>query len=218
MSHFAVRPVRISEVKPHPNADALDVAAGGGPRFRASLADQSAGLFGLVGLGDESVRPFYGGGGFDAGRIPDAGGFDAGAPPMGVDAAGFDAGGAPDAGGFDAFAAKLPELREQFVAFAADLDAAEAVCIGDEVEDWEVVDHLDSLVDKSLIIPTQHEQGSTRYRMLEPVRQYAQERLSDTAEPIRFRAAHARYFVDFLTEESCGKCLPACKFDAIDVA
>jgi tetratricopeptide (TPR) repeat protein len=85
-----------------------------------------------------------------------------------------------------------------------DLDAAEAVCVGDEVEDWEVVDHLDSLVDKSLIIPIQREQGSTRYRMLEPVRQYAQERLSDTAEPIRFRAAHARYFVDFVAKASPG--------------
>ncbi|HEY5651332.1 MAG TPA: adenylate/guanylate cyclase domain-containing protein [Acidimicrobiia bacterium] len=56
-----------------------------------------------------------------------------------------------------------------------DLEAAEAVCIGDEVEDWEVLDHLDSLVDKSLIIPAQDGRGHTRYRMLEPVRQYAQE-------------------------------------------
>jgi tetratricopeptide (TPR) repeat protein len=40
--------------------------------------------------------------------------------------------------------------------------------------------------------------------MLEPVRQYAQERLSDTAEPIRFRAAHARYFVDLVSQASPG--------------
>ncbi len=85
-----------------------------------------------------------------------------------------------------------------------DLDAAEAVCVGDEVEDWEVLDHLDSLVDKSLIIPGQDERGHTRYRMLEPVRQYAQERLSDTVEPVRFREAHARYFVSFVSELSPG--------------
>jgi predicted ATPase/class 3 adenylate cyclase len=85
-----------------------------------------------------------------------------------------------------------------------DLAAAEAVCIGDDVEDWEVLDHLDSLVDKSLTIPAQDDGGHTRYRMLEPVRQYAQERLSDTTEPVRFRRAHARFFVDFVHEAAPG--------------
>ncbi len=85
-----------------------------------------------------------------------------------------------------------------------DLNAAEEVCVGDEVEDWEVLDHLDSLVDKSLVIPMRDEDGRSRYRMLEPVRQYAQERLSDTAEPIRFRAAHARYFAAFVHETTPG--------------
>ncbi len=85
-----------------------------------------------------------------------------------------------------------------------DLEAAEAVCVGDVVEDWEILDHLDSLVDKSLIIPAQDEHGHTRYRMLEPVRQYAQERLSDTAEPVRFRSAHARYYVDWVSRMSPG--------------
>ena len=85
-----------------------------------------------------------------------------------------------------------------------DLEAAESVCVGDEVEDWEVLDHLDSLVDKSLIVPAQDEHGHTRYRMLEPVRQYAQERLSATAEPIRFRAAHARHFADVVSKASPG--------------
>lgn len=85
-----------------------------------------------------------------------------------------------------------------------DLDAAESVCVGDGVEEWEVLDHLDSLVDKSLIIPAQVERAHTRYRMLEPVRQYAQERLSDTAEPIRFRAAHALHFVELVSQASPG--------------
>jgi predicted ATPase/class 3 adenylate cyclase len=85
-----------------------------------------------------------------------------------------------------------------------DFEAAEAVCVGDEVEDWEVLDHLDSLVDKSLIIPLEDGEGGTRYRMLEPVRQYAQERLSDTTEPIRFRAAHARHFAGFVDQTTPG--------------
>ena len=79
-----------------------------------------------------------------------------------------------------------------------DLDAAESVCIGDAVEEWEILDHLDSLVDKSLIMVSHEDDGRTRYRMLEPVRQYGQERLSDTAEPVRFREAHARHFVDLV--------------------
>ena len=85
-----------------------------------------------------------------------------------------------------------------------DLEAAESVCVGDEVEDWEVLDHLDSLVDKSLLIPGQDQHGHTRYRMLEPVRQYAQEQLSDTAEPVRFRAAHARHFAGVVAKASPG--------------
>jgi predicted ATPase/class 3 adenylate cyclase/tetratricopeptide (TPR) repeat protein len=84
-----------------------------------------------------------------------------------------------------------------------DVEAAEAVCIGDEVDQWEVVDHIDSLVDKSMVIPHGGRFG-TRYRMLEPVRQYAQEQLSDTAEPVRFRQAHARYFGQLAQEASPG--------------
>ena len=83
-----------------------------------------------------------------------------------------------------------------------DLDAAEAVCVGDEVNDWEVLDHIDSLVDKSLIIPLRDSPGDTRYRLLEPVRQYAQERLSETAEPVLFRTAHAKHFARLAAEAS----------------
>ena len=79
--------------------------------------------------------------------------------------------------------------------------AVEAVCVGEPVDDWAVVDHMDSLVDKSLVI-TLHSGGGTRYRMLEPVRQFAQERLSDTAEPERFQAAHARHFASFVADTS----------------
>ena len=83
-----------------------------------------------------------------------------------------------------------------------DLEAAEAVCVGDVVDDWEVLDHIDSLVDKSLVIPLRDDARGTRYRLLEPVRQYAQERLSETAEPFAFRAAHAKHFAELASEAS----------------
>ena len=85
-----------------------------------------------------------------------------------------------------------------------DVRAAEAVCAGEEVEAWEVLDHIDSLVDKSLVIAPSHQAGGTRYRLLEPVRQYAQERLSETAEPVRFRLAHAHYYAGLVGDAGPG--------------
>lgn len=55
------------------------------------------------------------------------------------------------------------------------LPAAEAVCGFDPIEDFEVLDLLTSLVDKSLVL-TEEEGGVTRYRMLETLRQYATEK------------------------------------------
>lgn len=57
------------------------------------------------------------------------------------------------------------------------LDEAEAVCGGDGVEDWEVLDLLTGLVDKSLVV-YEEQNGTGRYRLLETVRQYAAEKLS----------------------------------------
>ncbi len=52
------------------------------------------------------------------------------------------------------------------------LDAAEAVCAGDEVKEWEVLDLLTSLSDKSLAV-AEPSGSMMRYRLLETVRQYA---------------------------------------------
>ena len=57
------------------------------------------------------------------------------------------------------------------------LDAAEAVCSGEGVEAWEILDLLDSLVRKSLV-QTEEVGGDLRYRLLETVRQFGQERLA----------------------------------------
>ena len=47
------------------------------------------------------------------------------------------------------------------------------------VEDWEVLDLLTALVDKSLVVYEEEAEGQgTRYRLLETVRQYAGERLA----------------------------------------
>ncbi|HZM69516.1 MAG TPA: protein kinase [Candidatus Cryosericum sp.] len=63
-----------------------------------------------------------------------------------------------------------------------DLDAAETVCAGDPLEGAEVLDHLARLVDKSLVVCEPSDDDETRYRFLEPIRQYAAERLGQAEE------------------------------------
>src|SRR5215217_3039898 len=74
----------------------------------------------------------------------------------------------------------------------ATLEATEAVGAGDGVEEREVLDLLSGLVEKSLVATQVSGQGVPRYRMLEPVRQYAQEKLeqSGEGEEIHRRGAH----------------------------
>lgn len=79
------------------------------------------------------------------------------------------------------------------------LEAAEAVGIGDEVEEWEVLDLLTSLADKSLLVAEQ-EQGQTRYRLLETIRQYARDRLIESGDVEKVRERHQAFFVAFAEE------------------
>jgi non-specific serine/threonine protein kinase len=80
------------------------------------------------------------------------------------------------------------------------LEAAEEVCSGEGIEQGDVLEVLSELVDKSLVVAETPSSlaagGALRYRMLEPLRQYAQERLqeeSETAE--RLRERHAQYYL-----------------------
>ena len=52
------------------------------------------------------------------------------------------------------------------------LDAAEAVVAGDAIDAFDVLDVLGQLVDKSLVVADDTDDG-TRYRLLETIRQYA---------------------------------------------
>ncbi|MGD0686259.1 MAG: LuxR C-terminal-related transcriptional regulator [Streptosporangiaceae bacterium] len=76
------------------------------------------------------------------------------------------------------------------------LAAAEAVASAGGTAEWQVLDHLAALVDKSLV-QADEIRGSTRYRLLETVRQYAAERLAVRAgaELDETRAAHRDYYL-----------------------
>src|SRR6185369_6613158 len=74
------------------------------------------------------------------------------------------------------------------------LDAARAVCGGDPVDAEQVVDVLGTLVSRSLV-DAENRGDHTRYRLLETVRVYAQERLIAAGEAPAVRGAHAEWFV-----------------------
>lgn len=79
------------------------------------------------------------------------------------------------------------------------LEAAEPVCSGEPLEDWEVLTLLTSLCDKSLVV-TDEQNEATRYRLLETVRQYAQDRLSESGEESTWRDRHLDYFLALAEE------------------
>ncbi|MFB9840534.1 ATP-binding protein, partial [Actinoallomurus acaciae] len=72
----------------------------------------------------------------------------------------------------------------------ATVEAVTEVC----APEGDPVDLLAGLVDKSLLIMAETDQG-VRYRMLETVREYAGERLDRSEEAGRVREAHAAYFL-----------------------
>ena len=86
------------------------------------------------------------------------------------------------------------------------LEAAERVCSGDGIDEFEVVDLLTHLVDKSLVVfEHEHDAAATdaaRYRMLETVRQYSRDKLLETGKARRCGPA-PEYYLDFA--EECDK-------------
>jgi predicted ATPase len=85
------------------------------------------------------------------------------------------------------------------------LDAAAAVTFGDAggedgaaarsgdgVARFATIDGLGRLVDRSLVVADHA--GSTRYRMLETIRQYAADQLSTSGETVPLRDRHLRFF------------------------
>jgi predicted ATPase/DNA-binding CsgD family transcriptional regulator len=80
------------------------------------------------------------------------------------------------------------------------LEAAEGVCSAAGLGEEDILPLLERLVDKSLVV-TGEQAGMVRYRMLEPVRQYAARHLADRGEVDATRDRLERYYVD-LAERS----------------
>jgi len=94
------------------------------------------------------------------------------------------------------------ELFRRLSVFAGGwtLEASEAVGARGDVEEGEVLDVLSGLVDKSLVVARERQESGVRYRMLEPIRQYALERLEERGEGEEARRRHATFFLALAEE------------------
>jgi predicted ATPase/DNA-binding CsgD family transcriptional regulator len=79
------------------------------------------------------------------------------------------------------------------------LEAAEAVGVGEGVEE-DILDALSGLVNKSLVAVRERQESRVRYRMLEPIRQYAREKLEEGGEGEEVRRRHADFYLALAEE------------------
>ncbi len=75
------------------------------------------------------------------------------------------------------------------------LEAAEAVCAGEGITKNEVFDLMCSLVSKSMVIVQQGEAEEVRYRLLETIRQFAEEELLESGEADWIARQHFEYYL-----------------------
>ncbi len=80
------------------------------------------------------------------------------------------------------------------------LEAMEAVCDPEEDLISDVLDGVESLVDKSLLRREEGPDGEPRFVMLETIHEYAREKLEESAEAASIRRAHAEYFLTLAEE------------------
>jgi len=79
------------------------------------------------------------------------------------------------------------------------LEGAETVCRGEGIDPDTVFELLARLVARSLIVTEEHG-PETRYRLLETIREYGEERLDEAGETDRWQARHADYYVGVLQQ------------------
>jgi predicted ATPase/class 3 adenylate cyclase len=91
------------------------------------------------------------------------------------------------------------QIFDRLAAFAGPftIDAAEAVVAGDGVEEWEVLDGVLALVEKSLVL-ADDSTGATRYRLLETMRQFGSANLAAARSVRVYRERHADHFAEYV--------------------
>ena len=102
---------------------------------------------------------------------------------------------------FDLLDGAEKALLERCSVFAGgfDIQSACAIAGSDDPDDFAVVDLLQSLVCKSLLV-VDRSAGHARFSMLETIRQFAEEQLVTNGAADGVRHTHARYFADRETD------------------
>ncbi|MEO8210630.1 MAG: tetratricopeptide repeat protein [bacterium] len=73
------------------------------------------------------------------------------------------------------------------------MEAAEEVCGDINIDKYDILDLLNNLIEKSIII---FDEGKERYRMLETIKQYGYEKLGDANERDAMMNNHLKYFME----------------------
>ncbi len=78
------------------------------------------------------------------------------------------------------------------------LDAASEICAGGEIDRFDVIDAISSLVAKSLVVVRRSSAG-TRHALLETMRAFAAEKLAEADETGHFARAHADWYAGYMS-------------------
>ena len=100
-------------------------------------------------------------------------------------------------------AQRMALTRLSVFAGSFELDAAEAVVAGEPIAIEDVLDLVTGLVEQS-ILEVVERQGRARYRLLETIRVYARQRLSEVDEPGRVRDRHLAFHVGLVERAQAG--------------
>ncbi|MDP8970142.1 MAG: LuxR C-terminal-related transcriptional regulator, partial [Actinomycetota bacterium] len=98
---------------------------------------------------------------------------------------------------------RLALARLSVFAGSFELDAAEAVVAGDGIDGDNVLDLVAGLIEQSLVQVAERD-GRARYRLLETIREYARQRLSELDDPARVRDRHLEFHVGLAGRAQAG--------------
>jgi tetratricopeptide (TPR) repeat protein len=82
--------------------------------------------------------------------------------------------------------------------------AAGAVAAGQDLDRWQVMDAISSLVAKSMLISEDGADDASRYSMLETLRQFGRERLEETGNGDHWRRRHAEHYATWANQAALG--------------
>ncbi|GAB3036794.1 protein kinase domain-containing protein [Mycobacterium bourgelatii] len=102
---------------------------------------------------------------------------------------------------YDRCTASEQRLWQRLSVFAGgfDIEAAQQVCAGAGLERDAVVDELCSLIDKSIVMQSEHD-GVRRYRLLEAIRDYGRARIESVAEQQQLSRTHLQWCRSLLAQ------------------